>query len=91
MKYLSEFPSTRYPMDLATKQYLIASGVFALGLSGWLLPFRWNILKLRHPYNKYFSERGNMIFAKSFGSVLIFVGAVMIAVTIGGGDFISRP
>ena len=31
-----------------------------------------------------------MIFAKGFGSVLIFVSVVMIAVTVNGGDFITR-
>jgi len=78
-------------MDLAMKQYLIAAGVIALGLSGWLLPYKWNILKLKRSLAQNFSERTNLIIAKSFGSVLIFVGVVMIAVTVGGGDFLTRP
>ena len=91
MNYSTVSPQRGNVMDLATKQYLIALGVFAIGLSGWLLPFRWNLLKLRHPYSKYVSERANMRFAKGFGSVLIFVSVIMIAVTVGGGDFLTKP
>ena len=77
-------------MDLATKQYLIALGVVAIGLSGWLLPYRWNILKLKSSLAKHFSERTNLMIAKAFGTVLIFAGLVMVAVTVGGGDFLTR-
>jgi len=77
-------------MDLATKQYLIALGVFAVGLSGWLLPYKWNILKLKRSLAKHLSERANMMFAKAFGTVLILAGLVMFAVTVSGGDFITR-
>jgi len=77
-------------MDLATKQYLIALGVVAIGLSGWLLPYRWNILKLKRSLAKHLSERTNLIIAKAFGTVLIVVGLVMVAVTVNGGDFLTR-
>jgi hypothetical protein len=78
-------------MDLATKQYLIAFGVLALGLSGFLLPFKWNLLKLRRPYDKLLSEGGNMIVPKVFGSVLIVMGLTMVVLTVSGEDFITRP
>jgi hypothetical protein len=78
-------------MDLATKQYLIALGVFAVGLSGWLLPYRWSLFKLRRPYDKWVSERANMIFAKVFGSLLMVVGVFMVVLTATGEDFMTRP
>src|SRR5688572_17831475 len=83
--------SARVAMDLATKQYLIALGVLALGLSGFLLPFKWNLLKLRRPYDKLLSEGGNMIVPKVFGSVLILMGLTMVVLTVTGEDFITRP
>jgi hypothetical protein len=78
-------------MDLATKQYLIAAGVIAVGLSGWLLPYRWNILKLKRSLAKHMSERTNLIIAKSVGTVLILGGLFMVVLTAMGEDFITRP
>jgi len=77
-------------MDLATKQYLIALGVFAVGLAGVLAPMKWNPLQLRRPYNKWVGDRGNKIFARAFGSILVFVSVVMVVLTIGGSDFMTR-
>ena len=78
-------------MDLATKQYLIALGVFAAGVSGWLLPYTWNLFRLRRPYDKWVGERANMIIAKVFGSLLIVIGLFMVVLTVTGEDFITRP
>ena len=74
-------------MDLATKQYLIALGVFALGLSGWLLPYRWNILKLKRSLARHLSERTNLIIARSFATILILAGVVIAVLTIVDGPF----
>jgi hypothetical protein len=78
-------------MDVATTQYLIALGVVVLGVCGWFVPYKWNPLRLRHPYSKYVSEYNNMAIAKVLGALLIVFGLFMAVLTVAGEDLITRP
>ena len=66
--------------DPVTKQYLIAFAAIAVGLSGWLLPDRYNILKLKARYARYVSESTNIKIARGLGVVFILFG---VAIAIG--------
>ena len=68
--------------DPITKQYLFAFAATALGLSGWLLPDKYNILKLKRAYAKHLSESQNIKFARMFGALLIAFGVVAAIVTV---------
>lgn len=60
---------------------LLASAVIALGLSGWLLPYRWNLLRLRRSLANSASEKINRLMPKIIGSILIILGAILIVGT----------
>jgi len=72
--------------DPITKQYLIALAAIAVGLSGWLLPDKYNILKLKARYAKYVSESTNLKIARALGAVFVVVGVVMAIGTMMVGE-----
>ena len=72
--------------DPVTKQYLIALAAIAVGLSGWLLPDKYNILKLKARYAKYVSERTNILIARALGSVFILFGLLIAIGTMMVGE-----
>ena len=67
-------------MDPLTKQYLLAAAAIALGLSGWLLPDKYNILRMKRAYAKHMKESDNIKIARIIGAVLIVFG---VAIAIG--------
>jgi len=73
--------------DPITTQYLVALAVFAAGLAGWLLPDKYNILKLKARYAKYVSERTNIMIARTLGAVLIVAGLLIAVGTTMVGEF----
>jgi hypothetical protein len=56
-----------------------------LGLSGWLLPYRWNLLRLRRGLDRLVSERINLMIPKIMGSILIVIGLIMVIMTLIAG------
>ena len=54
--------------DPITKQYLIALATIVAGLAGWLLPDKYNVLKLKRQYAKDVSERTNILIARALGA-----------------------
>jgi hypothetical protein len=60
------------------KELLTAVGCIVLGISGWLLPFKWNLLRLRMNFAKHFSEKTNLIIAKVIGTLLISGGIILL-------------
>ena len=70
-----------------TEQYLIGAGCIVLGLLGWLLPYRWNILRFRRLFAKLLSESANMMVPKVIGSLLILGGLVIVIATALNGKF----
>jgi len=68
-------------MDPVTKQYLIALAAIAVGLSGWLLPDKYNILKLKASIAKHVSPGTNIKIARAVGTVLIVGGVLMVFAT----------
>ena len=76
-------------MDLSdpiTKQYLIALATIVAGLAGWLLPDKYNVLKLKRQYAKYVSERTNILIARTLGSVFILFGLLIAIGTMMVGE-----
>jgi hypothetical protein len=63
--------------DPVTKQYLVALAAFVVGLAGWLLPDKYNILKLKARYAKYVSARTNILIARTLGTVFILFGLLI--------------
>ena len=72
--------------DPITKQYLIALMTITAGLAGWLLPDKYNILKLKRQYAKYVSERTNILIARALGSVFILFGLLIAIGTMMVGE-----
>jgi hypothetical protein len=67
----------------------IAFGIAAVivGASGWLLPFRWNVLRLRRLFASLLSEDRQKLVPKIVGSLCILVGVVVLAATAIVGKF----
>jgi hypothetical protein len=70
-----------------TEQYLIGAGCIVLGLLGWLLPYRWNILRFRRLFAKLLSESANMMVPKVIGGILILGGLLIVTATALHGKF----
>lgn len=67
------------PSDQVTQQYLISAAIIALGVSGWMLPLKWNLLKLRAPLGRSVSEQTNVKIARAVGAMLV-VGGILVAI-----------
>ena len=77
-------------MDMSgpvVRQYLISVVTLLLGISGWLLPYKWNLLRLRARYAKYVSDRTNQALPKILGTILIIAGILTAIVTAQVGSF----
>jgi hypothetical protein len=67
-------------MTEAEKEILLMGlAALALGVSGWILPYKWNLLRLRRRYAGAVSEATNKRVPRLVGSLLILVGTVIIA------------
>jgi hypothetical protein len=58
-----------------------------LGLSGWLLPYRWNLLRFKRILRSLLPEKVNLLVPRIFGTILIVMGAVVVIGTIIFGKF----
>ncbi|HSL20605.1 MAG TPA: hypothetical protein VK886_03655 [Vicinamibacterales bacterium] len=75
-------------MDMSnpvTQQYLISLVAIVVGLSGWFLPYKWNVLRLRARYASLVSERVNLAVPKVVGTVLALSGVLIAYMTATGG------
>jgi uncharacterized membrane protein len=64
------------------QQYIAGAGCILLGLCGWLLPYRWNVLRLRRHLARLVSEKINRLIPKVVGTALIIIGLIVVIVTI---------
>lgn len=53
-----------------------------IGVLGWLLPYRWNLLRLRRGLSRLVPDRINMLIPKVVGSILLITGLIIVIVTI---------
>lgn len=58
-----------------------------IGLSGWLLPYRWNLLRLRRGLAGLVSDNVNQLIPKVVGSILILVGLLILIGSTAVGNF----
>jgi hypothetical protein len=72
--------------DPITQQYLFAGFAIVLGLSGWLLPDKYNILKMKRDYAKHISESQNLKLARLLGALFILFGLAVGTGTMLIGD-----
>jgi hypothetical protein len=72
-------------MDPITEQYITGAGCLLIGLSGWLLPYRWNLLRLRGLWARLVSEQINLKIPKVMGSLLIIIGLIVVIATMRDG------
>jgi len=72
-------------MESESKEVLLI-GVLAVavGVSGWLLPYRYNLLRLKRLVSGFLSEEANRRVPKIVGSILIVVGLVLIVGALAG-------
>ena len=64
------------------QQYITGAACILLGLSGWLLPYRWNLLRFRRWLANVVPERVNQVIPKVAGSLLIIIGLIIVIVTM---------
>jgi hypothetical protein len=50
-----------------------------------LLPYRWNLLRLRRGLDRLVSERINLMIPKIIGSILVVVGLIIVIATMFAG------
>jgi hypothetical protein len=53
-----------------------------VGASGWFLPYRWNLLRLRRGLDRLLSRNVNEAIPKVIGTILVLVG---IGILVGTG------
>jgi len=69
------------------QQVGIGSLALVVGISGWVLPFRWNLLRLRRSYARLVSEKVNQVIPKVVGTILAILGAAILIGTAVVGKF----
>jgi hypothetical protein len=75
-------------MDPEIAQQLgIGALVLAVGASGWLLPFEWNLLRLRRLLGHLVPEHINRAVPKVVGTILIVAGLAILVGTAVLGKF----
>lgn len=76
-------------MTEPVKQMLIGGACILIGVLGWVLPYRWNPLRLKRGFARMLSEKTNLMIPKVVGSILIIAGIAIAIVTIFYGSFES--
>lgn len=64
--------------DPSSEHYLTGAFCILIGVLGWILPYRWNILRLRRPFSRLLPESANMVVPKIIGGAAILGGIVLI-------------
>lgn len=62
-------------MSESGQMLLMGLLAIAVGASGWLVPFEWNVLRLRRRYARLVPESVNRALPKVVGTVLAALGA----------------
>lgn len=59
----------------------------AVGISGWVLPYEWNLLRLRRGFGRLVSESFNRKIPKFVGAILSMLGIAILVGTAVVGKF----
>ena len=73
--------------DPLSRQYLLGGCCVALGTLGWVLPYRWNPLRLGRLVSNLLPPSANLLVPKILGSVLILSGGLIVIGTATVGRF----
>jgi hypothetical protein len=73
-------------MNAITFQYLIAVLGVGLGLSGLLLPEKYNPMKMKGDYGKHVSPTENLKLARMFSAIILAAGLLVGFATMAFGD-----
>lgn len=65
--------------------------IFVFGLSGWLIPFEWNLLRPRRLLGRLLPERINRLIPKVLGTILMLFSIVLFNSMIRIGSSIIPP
>jgi hypothetical protein len=75
-------------MDEQIAQQLgLGALALVVGLSGWILPYRWNLLRLRRGLDGLLSEGAREAVPKIIGTILAVVGIAILIGTAVVGKF----
>jgi hypothetical protein len=69
------------------QQFAIGAALIFLGLAGWLLPYEWNILKLKRFAARHLSEETQRRVPKIVGTVCLLAGVAILIATATIGEF----
>lgn len=67
--------------DPIVMQYASGSACTLLGLCGWILPWRWNVLRLHRGLARLVPEKVERLIPKIVGTALIICGLGVIIAT----------
>lgn len=66
-------------MSEGTSFLLLGLLAVAVGLAGWLMPERWNLLRLKRAFARPLSKRANALVPKIVASILLILGVGLTA------------
>lgn len=66
--------------DPKVQQLLLGAAVLVVGLWGLLVPYEWNILRLKRSFARHVSDRTNRAIPKILGSILALAGVAILIV-----------
>jgi uncharacterized membrane protein len=71
--------------DQVLTQYVLAGLAILLGVVGWVVPYRFNPLRLKKFVAGMLSEEANLKVPKVVGTIFIIGGVIALIVTMAGG------
>jgi hypothetical protein len=74
-----------------SRQLAIGAVTLVVGLSGWFLPYRWNLLRLRRGLDLLLPENARPVVPKVVGTVLVLIGMAILIGTAAVGSFAPPP
>lgn len=69
------------------QQALVALAAIVIGVLGWVLPARYNLLRLRRRWANLVSEQTNERIPKAIGVLLVVLGLTILIGTLTVGAF----
>lgn len=65
-----------------SEQLAIGVGAIITGLAAWLLPYRWNIFRLRRVFGDSLPDRVSRMVPKIIGTIALVIGILILVGTL---------